>query len=582
MNLSDHRLNLSDHRLNLSDHRLNLSDHRLNLTDKEYLIYSCVFFQEKYVELLELLFKSFILFGREKYNYKYLVICDPKFKDRIYNLMKSMDIVGDIWCLDLEPKLLDAACARLRIFDYPKISEFSKILYLDTDILVLHSLSKIFDLQIENKLYALQEGHTSITWLGIQPGWWGSHLFEDNNPSVPGINSGVLLFPRCDEIKNLFQRILHHVQIYDKEIHPGLDQPFINYHAIKDNLYNDTSLIGLCVNNAYPFKLDYFKMESIMHFPVGGPGNYGNKFQTMAEYLKLFMKREFYENLKVDEQQYKQKIKENIEILNQIDNICKNSGELVEGNCFTEHLNIDNKLEYMVNKQMNHFSLGGISQNIMEIGFNAGHSTLLFLLSNPNSKITLFDLCEHKYTQECFDLLDKYFPNRLSLIKGDSRVTLSQFIKENPSTKFDLIHIDGGHFGNTPYLDFYYSNQLSNGYIIFDDTNLTNINHIFEEFIIKGGFGTEVKLYETYFWQHRIIQKNILDNQKFSWGENIIEFKPKNKINAFGEGNYKFIGDHLVTAEFRGKIHLMKFDRDYGKMYCIRIGDFNFVKCFKN
>ena len=45
----------------------------------------------------------------------------------------------------------------------------------------------------------------------------------------------------------------------------------------------------------------------------------------------------------------------------------------------------------------------------MEIGFNAGHSSFLYLISNPNSKITVFDLCEHKYTLPVSNICKVFF-----------------------------------------------------------------------------------------------------------------------------------------------------------------------------
>jgi len=546
------------------------------------LIYSCVFFQEKYIELLEYLLKSLVLLGGFRENTKYLILCEPNFKGRINYILESLDIEGDIMTFDLST-LLQAGYARLKIFEYPKLLEFDKVLYLDTDILVTSFISRIFDLKIENKLYALEEGHTASPWKGIEPGWWGGNLFsKDENPNVTGINSGMLLFPPTNEIKNLFENILVHIEqdIKNKNpIHPGLDQPYINYHAMKNGIYDNTKLSGICVNNAYPFNIERYELETVTHFPVGGPGNFGNKLETIYHYLKHLLERDFHENIKVEEKVYKQIIQDNIQILNQIDYICRKSGEPVEGNCFTEDLNVENKLYKLLYKQMNHFSLGKISQNIMEIGFNAGHSTLLYLLSNPTSKITLFDLCDHRYTMECFQLLDSLFPNRLQIYKGDSRVTIPKFIKDNPSIKFDLIHIDGGHFGNTPTLDFIYSYQMSNGYIIFDDTNLPNINEIFENLVLKIGNNKEIKLYDTFIYQHRILQKNVLLDKKFSWEENNIHFQKSNKIlSTFGYGKYEFIGDHLVKLEFIGKKYILKFDRQYDKFIAINTEGFGVIQ----
>ena len=62
-----------------------------------------------------------------------------------------------------------------------------------------------------------------------------------------------------------------------------LDQPFIVYHAFKNNIYNNTKLINLVVNN--PVK---FSGETISHFP-GGPGHYESKIVKMISYMSNIM-----------------------------------------------------------------------------------------------------------------------------------------------------------------------------------------------------------------------------------------------------------------------------------------------------
>ena len=66
---------------------------------------------------------------------KYLVICNQNLKDKVELLFKKFKINGYVWCLNLHT-ILDAACARLKIFDYPDISSYKNILYLDCDILI--------------------------------------------------------------------------------------------------------------------------------------------------------------------------------------------------------------------------------------------------------------------------------------------------------------------------------------------------------------------------------------------------------------------------------------------------------------
>ncbi len=93
-------------------------------------------------------------------------------------------------------------------------------------------------------------------------------------------------------------------------------------------------------------------------------------------------------------------------------------------------------LLYLTNRPIN---------NVMEIGFNAGHSAELFLENNPSMTLTSFDLGAHPYVSTAKYFIDTVYPNRHTLILGDSRVTVPDYSKKNPQTRFDIIFIDGGH-----------------------------------------------------------------------------------------------------------------------------------------
>jgi predicted O-methyltransferase YrrM len=85
------------------------------------------------------------------------------------------------------------------------------------------------------------------------------------------------------------------------------------------------------------------------------------------------------------------------------------------------------------------------AKTIMEIGFNAGHSSELFLESSTDTKIVSFDLGFYNYVSVGKEYIDNKFPERHTLILGDSRITVPKYIQDNPEMKFDFIFIDGGH-----------------------------------------------------------------------------------------------------------------------------------------
>ena len=91
----------------------------------------------------------------------------------------------------------------------------------------------------------------------------------------------------------------------------------------------------------------------------------------------------------------------------------------------------------------------------------------------------------HNYSEPCFNYLNKLFPNRLSIIWGDSRDTIKNF---NTGIKYDLIHIDGGHTEDVLRKDILNSKNFAhdNTLVIIDDTDIEVINKICSEYVDKN------------------------------------------------------------------------------------------------
>jgi len=68
------------------------------------------------------------------------------------------------------------------------------------------------------------------------------------------------------------------------------------------------------------------------------------------------------------------------------------------------------------------------SVTVCELGFNAGHSSLLFLETLPNARIVSFDLGETSLEQENKDLLKSVYGARFEYVQGDSADTMPRFV----------------------------------------------------------------------------------------------------------------------------------------------------------
>ena len=150
--------------------------------------------------------------------------------------------------------------------------------------------------------------------------------------------------------------------------------------------------------------------------------------------------------------------------------IILSTGEKLEGNIFmlhetTTHTNvfIDKQINFILASQKENVN------NVLEIGFNAGFSALLMLLTNDKLNITCVDICTHKYTMLCFNKMKEIFGDRINIISGSSVDVLPRLI----GNKYDMIHIDGCHLVNIAEHDIKNSLKLckKRTILIMDDTD---------------------------------------------------------------------------------------------------------------
>ncbi len=431
-------------------------------------IFCCVFNQEKYVDMFFLLLESIFIYGNLHNNTNILVYTSTLFMNKIKqsHLFNNEKIKFEI--NDTYDNIDKAYKARLDFFNLPSMTNYNKILYLDTDILVKDEINKVFDVCEEDILYVLEEGelHSDIDFCGKS--LFGNEINNYNDKSA--FSSGILLFNNCEKIKDLFFKINEDI-IKRPFNFPCYDQPYIVYNAFKYNLYNNKILKTIAVNNDN----NIYSNKVIHHFP-GYPGRYEPKIKAMTIFLNNI------KDITINNNINKAKAYIDTHLLP----IINNSGELLEGNIFMTH-HTTNYTYMFLNKSKNisNMVLNKNIRKVMEIGFNSGFSSLLMLLTNPNIYITCFDLGEHKYTMPCYEKLKETFGNRINIIIGDSTKTLQNV--NNIYDIYDLIHIDGGHSTEVANSDIINAYRLSKKgtIIIMDDYDFTNLHNLWNSYIIK-------------------------------------------------------------------------------------------------
>jgi len=213
--------------------------------------------------------------------------------------------------------------------------------------------------------------------------------------------------------------------------------------------------------------------------------------------------RNLYDSYKSNKQAY----------LDDIQKIILAKKGFIEGNAF--YIDGTNELlPELYTKQVNLFWCGKQAEKrICEIGFNAGHSTMLMLLGREKSALdfTIFDIGHHSYTKHCLEYIrSKFTKVNFEYIEGDSTLTMPIWIRENNKYTglYDVVHVDGGHTENCILNDMKHADILVklNGIIIIDDTNHSQINKYVDVYLETGKY-KELNILKTIIYPHRIIQK---------------------------------------------------------------------------
>lgn len=160
----------------------------------------------------------------------------------------------------------------------------------------------------------------------------------------------------------------------------------------------------------------------------------------------------------------------------------RESGEPIEGDLLHRHHGDFQPARRIFPKALNLHALAADRRNVLEIGFNAGISTLIMLLANPELKVTAIDICAHGYTKPCHAVIEQHYPGRVRLVPGDSLEIMSNLRAHGLEGPYDLLHIDGYHGGIRPTVDSAVALSMADEGCLFvlDDTHYWKLRLVFE------------------------------------------------------------------------------------------------------
>jgi len=134
---------------------------------------------------------------------------------------------------------------------------------------------------------------------------------------------------------------------------------------------------------------------------------------------------------------------------------------------------------------------------IAEIGFNAGHSSETFLQTKSDVHVTSFDIMIHSYCAVAKEYIDQKYPNRHTLVRGDSKITVKKFAKKQPKLIFDLIFIDGNHNKKHAQNDIINMEKFScpHTLLIVDDIDIPSVQRAWD-YCVELGIVQQIKRFE--------------------------------------------------------------------------------------
>ena len=244
------------------------------------LIYMSVFRSREYITLFQYLAESIVSYGELPDNTDVIVLTQSNFEDDVLLAAKGLpNVTTRIHSIDT---VFECGRSKIKIFDHD-VSVYSKILYLDTDILVNESLKPLFDIDLDpNKLYALEEGVVSHEFWGGETPLFDLTKIDGNTTAFC---SGVLLFRNSLQMKQLFLEMNERIDldIYVKKVPISgcIEQPYVNYCAIMNGQYDNQALKRFVKNNPITIESGI----SVYHFP-GGPGWYWKKLPVVQSFMK--------------------------------------------------------------------------------------------------------------------------------------------------------------------------------------------------------------------------------------------------------------------------------------------------------
>ena len=262
-------------------------------TSNKHLIYFTLGFNEEFVKMVKCCIRSIIV-NASVINFDILILHDPK-----VDVSQFHQLFPEISFHFLElPEARDgveASMNKLKIFSFDQIWKYSKVLFLDADIIFGKiDLKDVFEMRLKYDTFysTIHESchiATHQTFFHTIRQYTKDEMekFKENN--LKPFNAGQFMFRVSSLMQEHFENVLHLVSIWKKNYF--FEQAFLNYY-FNSNLASDTetmrkyfSIYYIGKNHMNELTLDKSK---IVHY-AGNPCDSQTKLDFVKEHFKEYL-----------------------------------------------------------------------------------------------------------------------------------------------------------------------------------------------------------------------------------------------------------------------------------------------------
>lgn len=254
------------------------------------LVYYCIGGKGQYFQFLEWSVDSILKHTKDLNNIDFLFFCPQEWVSNIEKLKKQNNVNFYYEIIPNTEDGVEVAMHRLRIFDFSKIKNYKKILYIDSDILCFKDLNGLFDKEIEHeRFYAVKNCGNHKTF---KPHFFTHSIIDFNEATanllqeknqVP-MNTGQFLILNSNKMEKHFQNIrwLHSTW----PLKYFFEQCFFNHYFCTSFLSNTQTLedVVYLQDNREILTKEHTEKYTLIHF-VGPPLDGQTKNTYITEQL---------------------------------------------------------------------------------------------------------------------------------------------------------------------------------------------------------------------------------------------------------------------------------------------------------